>query len=148
MKSLYDLIWGQCSGLLRSRLRGYDDFTTYSTNADSLALLKGIRAKLTGFCNKQYLPHSLHKIMLDFYNLSQSKHLSSQEYYDKLNSMVSTAKESGANIRAHPAGVTAILTALAVDINLPTQAERVASVQTATWRRKNALRDTCRRDQE
>jgi hypothetical protein len=49
MKSLYDLIWGQCSKSLRSRLRGYEDYTNYSSNADSLALLKGIRAEMTGF---------------------------------------------------------------------------------------------------
>jgi hypothetical protein len=42
MKSLYDLIWGQCTESLRSRLRGDDDFATYSTAADSLALLKAI----------------------------------------------------------------------------------------------------------
>jgi hypothetical protein len=37
MKSLYDLIWGQCSESVRSRLRGHDAFATYSANADSLA---------------------------------------------------------------------------------------------------------------
>jgi hypothetical protein len=47
MKSLYDLIWGQCSESLRSRLRGHGDFATYSTEADSIALLKGIRAEMT-----------------------------------------------------------------------------------------------------
>jgi hypothetical protein len=131
MKSLYDLIWGQCSESLRSRLRGYNDYATYSTNADSLALLKGIRAEMTGFRNKQYLPHSLHKMMRDFYNLVQGKHRSNQEYYDEFNSMVETAEESGATIGAHPGGVTEILTATAVDINNPTQAERTESIATA-----------------
>jgi hypothetical protein len=56
MKSLYDLVWGQCSESLRSRLRGDPNYTTYSVNADSLALLKGIRAEMTGFRKKQYLP--------------------------------------------------------------------------------------------
>jgi hypothetical protein len=82
MKSLYDLIWGQCSESLRSRLRGHKDFATYSTIADSLALLKEIRAEITGFRNKQYLPQSLHKIMHEFYHLTQGKDLSNQEYYD------------------------------------------------------------------
>ncbi len=41
MKSLYDLIWGQCSESLRSRLRGGNNFTTYSTTADSLAPYQG-----------------------------------------------------------------------------------------------------------
>ena len=49
MMSLYDLIWGQCSEALRSRLRGHDDFASYSPDADSIALLKGIRAEMTGF---------------------------------------------------------------------------------------------------
>jgi hypothetical protein len=134
MKSLYDLIWGQCSKSQRSRLRSHYDFATYSTTADSLALLKGIRAEMTGFRNKQYLPHSLHKIMHEFYHLIQGKHLSNQEYYDEFNSLVNTAVESGATIGAHPSGVTAILATLAVDIDFPTQAERVASVETATQR--------------
>jgi hypothetical protein len=55
MKSLYNLIWGQCSESLRSRLRGDENFITYSTTADSITLLKSIRAKMTGFRNKQYL---------------------------------------------------------------------------------------------
>jgi hypothetical protein len=134
MVSLYDLIWGQCSKSLQSRLRGHDDFASYSTTADSLALLKEIRAEMTGFRNKQYLPHSLHKIMHQFYHLTHGKHLSNQENYDEFNSMVNTAAESGATIGAHPSGVTAILAALAVDIDFPTQAECVASVETATQR--------------
>jgi hypothetical protein len=69
MKSLYDLIWGQCTESLRSRLRGDDHFTSYSTNADSLALLKAIRSEMTGFRNQHYLPHALHKVMRDFYSL-------------------------------------------------------------------------------
>jgi hypothetical protein len=88
MKSLYDLLWGQCSESLRSRLRSFNDYPTYSQNGDSLTLLKGIRAEMTGFRNKQYLSHSLHKTMNDFYSLSQGKQRNNQEYYDEFNSMV------------------------------------------------------------
>jgi hypothetical protein len=57
----YDLIWGQCSESLRSRLRGHDGFTTYSTSADSLALLKRflqqtIPSALTAQDNARVLP--------------------------------------------------------------------------------------------
>jgi hypothetical protein len=40
--SMYDLIWGQCSETLRSRLRRHDDYAIYSPDADSIALLTGI----------------------------------------------------------------------------------------------------------
>ena len=134
MKSLYDLIWGQCSESIRSRLRGDPNYTTYSVNADSLALLKGIRAEMTGFRTKQYLSHSLHLIMRDFYNLIQGKHRSNQEYYDEFNSMVETAEESGVTIGPHPAGITECLTAIAANIDNPTTPEKFASIQLATQR--------------
>jgi hypothetical protein len=134
MKSLYDLIWGQCSESIRSRLRGYDDFNTYSANADSMALLKGIRAEMTGFRNKLYLPHALHKTMKDFYSLGQGKHRSNQEYLDEFNTMVTTAEESGATIGSHPGGVTKILTHTARDAANPTDVEQNAALKTATDR--------------
>jgi hypothetical protein len=71
---------------------------------------------------------------VQFYNLTQGKHHSNQEYYDKFNSMVETAEESGVTIGAHPAGVTAALQGLAIDIDMPTVAERFTSVKTATER--------------
>ena len=42
LKSVYDLIWGQCSNKLRSRLRGHTNLTTFSTNRDSILLLTTI----------------------------------------------------------------------------------------------------------
>jgi hypothetical protein len=49
MKSLCDLLWGQCGKLPRSRLRSFNDHPTHSQDGDSLALLKGIQAEMTGF---------------------------------------------------------------------------------------------------
>jgi hypothetical protein len=134
MKSLYDLIWGQCSESLRSRLRGCNDCATCCTDADSLALLKGIRAEMTGFRNKQYLPHSPHSMMSDFYDLTQGKHRSNQECYDEFNSMVDTAEASGATIGAHPGGASEILNMIARDTNNPSKAETAEAVATATQR--------------
>jgi hypothetical protein len=129
-KSLYDLMWGQCTESLRSRLHGNDAFTTSSTTADSITLLKLIQAEMTGLQNKQYFPHALHKIMRDFYNLSQGKH--NQEYYSKFNLHVSTAEESGATIGTHPGGVTAVLNDMAADPDNPTNGEREEAIKMAT----------------
>jgi hypothetical protein len=134
MKSLYNLIWGQCMESIRSRLRGSDAFTTSSTTANSITLLKSIRAKMMGLRNKQYLSHALHKIMKDFYNLVQGKHRSNQEYYDEFNLHVLTAEESGATIGTHPGGVAEVLNDIAADADQPTNAEREEAIKTATNR--------------
>jgi hypothetical protein len=134
MKSLYDLLWGQCSKSLQSRLRSFDDYATYSQDGDSLTLLKGIRAEMMGFRNKQYLSHSLHKTMRDFYNLTQGKQRNNQEYYDEFNSMVLTAEESGATIGLHPGSINDIILNSAVDPQNPTEIEHVAATKKATDR--------------
>jgi hypothetical protein len=125
MKLLYDLIWGQCTKSLRSRLRGVNYFIAYSTIADSLALLKAIRSEMTGFHNILYLPHALHKVMRDFYSLIQRRHQSNQEYYDEFNSLVLTGEECGATIGPHPG-------AKAVDARNPMHLERKETIKIAT----------------
>jgi hypothetical protein len=134
MKSLYDLLWGKCSETIRSRLREHNNYADYSANADSMALLKAIRAEMTGFRDKQYLPHSLHKMMRDFYSLLQGQHCSNQEYYDGFNSLVKTAQESGASIGVHPAGINEVLSKPAIDPDNPTHIERSTAIKTASER--------------
>jgi hypothetical protein len=71
---------------------------------------------------------------MDSYGLNQGKHRSNQEYYDEFNSLILTAEESGATIRAHPGGVTDILSTTAVDPSNPTNNEQTAAVKAATER--------------
>jgi hypothetical protein len=99
-----------------------------------MALLKAIRAEMTGFCDKQYLPHSLHKMMRDFYSLLQGQHRSNQEYYDEFNSLVKTAQESGASIGVHPAGINEVLSKPAIDPDNPTHIERSTAIKMASER--------------
>jgi hypothetical protein len=89
---------------------------------------------MTGFRNKQCLPHSPHSMMSDFYNLTQGKHRSNEECYDAFNSMVDTAEASGATIGAHPGGVSEILNMIARDANNPSKAKTAEAVATATQR--------------
>ncbi len=93
MKGLYSVIWGQCSETLRSRLKSNSDHTTISATADSLELLKSIRAEMTGFKKLHYLPHSVHSIIREFYQLTQGKHRTNHEYYDEFNNLVTAVDD-------------------------------------------------------
>ena len=102
MKSLYDLVWGQCSETMRSRLRSIHGYEKITSDADSISLLKAIRAEMTGFKEKQYLVHSLHNLIRDFYRLYQG-HRSNQEYYDEFQNILRTIDERGGSIGEHMA---------------------------------------------
>ena len=58
MKSLYDLVWGQYSDTMRSRLRYIHGYEKITSDADSISLPKAIRAEMTGFKEKT-VPGSL-----------------------------------------------------------------------------------------
>ncbi len=106
MKALYSVVWGQCSEALRSKLKGNPDFMIISTNADSLELLKAIRSEMTGFQKRQYLAHSVHTIMREFYQLSQDKHRSNQEYYDEFNNLVRQLMNAARCLQGIPTSTT------------------------------------------
>ena len=67
------------------------------SDADSISLLKVIRAEMTGFKEKQYLVHSLHNLIRDFYRLYQG-HRSNQKYYDEFQNTVRTIDERGGSV--------------------------------------------------
>jgi hypothetical protein len=102
MKAIYSVIWGQCSEGLQSKLKANSSYITISANANSLALLREIRSEMTGFKKRNYLPHSVHSIMREFYNFSQGKHHINQEYYNEFNNLVSAVAECGAMVARHP----------------------------------------------
>jgi hypothetical protein len=117
MKAIYSVIWGQCSEGLRSKLKSNSSYVTISADANSLALLKEIRSEMTGFKKRNYLPHSVHSIMREFYNLSQGKHRTNQEYYDEFNNLVAAVDECGAMIARHPTLYDEALDEIAFDVD-------------------------------
>jgi hypothetical protein len=82
----------------------------------------------------QYLPHALHGIMRDFYDLKQGKHRSNQGYYDEFKLMVLTAMDSGATIGAHPGAINEVLNTTASDTDFPTTEEHDYATKAATDR--------------
>jgi hypothetical protein len=73
MTGLYSVIWGQCSESLCSKLKANSGHFAISAAADSLALFPVIRSEMTGFQKRHYLPHSVHSIVREFYQISQGK---------------------------------------------------------------------------
>jgi hypothetical protein len=78
---------------------------------------------MTGFKKRNYLPHSVHSIMREFYHLSQGKHRTNQEYYDEFNSLVSVVDECGAMVARHPTIYLETLQEIPADLGNPTPNE-------------------------
>jgi hypothetical protein len=127
MKGLHSVIWGQCSETLRSRLKSNSDHASISATADSLELLKAIRAEMTCFKKLHYLPHLVHSIRREFYQLTQGKHRMNHKHYDEFNNLVAAIDDCGAMIAMHPTIYQEILGEIGTDALNPTVDEQTTA---------------------
>jgi hypothetical protein len=83
---------------------------------------------MTGFKKLHYLPHSVHSIMREFYQLTQGKHRTNhKQYYDKFNNLVAAIDDCGAMIAMHPTIYQEILSETAGDVGNPTLDEQTSA---------------------
>jgi hypothetical protein len=78
---------------------------------------------MTGFKKRNYLPHSVHSIISEFYNIAQGKR-SNQEFYDKFNNPVAAVDECGERLGKHPTIYREVISEIAEDDTNPTPEEK------------------------
>jgi hypothetical protein len=61
MKTLYTLIWGQCTDPMRARLESKTTHAAIYNDYNSLELLKSLKASVYNFQGLKYLPQALHE---------------------------------------------------------------------------------------
>lgn len=97
----YNTVYGQCTESLIVKLKGRQNYFTFSAAGNTLGLLRVIKAKMIVFVNNEYICDSLHLIMRDFYLLSQGQR-ETQEYFKDFNHMAETIKDARGSIGRHP----------------------------------------------
>jgi hypothetical protein len=108
-KTLYSLVWGQCTDVVRARLEAIDTHKDMSEKADSIKLLKEIRALVYNFQSQKYGPHALHEGKRRFYLLSQDKHSTCQVYLERFQNGVDVIEHCGGSIGQEPGLVQKVL---------------------------------------
>ena len=68
MKTLYALVWGQCTDVMRQKIEGTDEFEVLSEDRDGLGLLKTIKNLVYNFQSQKYLPQALSESTRRLYN--------------------------------------------------------------------------------
>jgi hypothetical protein len=90
MQKAYSLILGQCTELLRAKMKQSADWATISVAFDVLGLILRIKAIVFKFDDQKFLPVSLHQAKQNFYSLRQGT-ISNAEYLEKFNNLVDIA---------------------------------------------------------
>jgi hypothetical protein len=98
IKTMYSLVWGQCSDAIRAKLETKADHINLEATSNAIGLLKNIKDVVFSYQNQSYGPQGLHAAKRRFYNLIQNKHMTCQTYLDKFQNCVEVIEHCGGNI--------------------------------------------------
>ena len=91
LQKAYSLIHGQCTELLKSKLKKSANRETVSSQYNILGLLESIKTIIFKFKDQKYLPLSMHHAKRNFYAFRQGN-LSNPEYLDRYMNLVDMAE--------------------------------------------------------
>ena len=97
LQKAYSLIHGQCTELLKSKLKTSANWETVSSQYDMLALLEAINTIIYRSEDQKYHPLSLHHAKMNFYAFMQGN-LSNPDYLDRFMNLVDMAESYDATL--------------------------------------------------
>jgi hypothetical protein len=98
VKTVYSLIWGQCTDVMRQKIASHSDYETTEDVSDAIGLLKTIKSIMFNFQGQIYRPQALRDAKRRFYNLFQDRHMTAQAYLDKFQNSVEVIEHCGGDL--------------------------------------------------
>jgi hypothetical protein len=98
VKTVYSLIWGQCTDVMRQQIASHSDYETTEDVSDATGQLKTIKSIMFNFQGQIYRPQALGDTKRRFYNLSQDRHMTCQAYLEKFQNSVKVIEHCGGDL--------------------------------------------------
>jgi hypothetical protein len=98
MKTVYSLVWGQCTDVMRQRLTATSNFRRVSSDGDGSGLIMAIKDLALNFQSQKYLPHALHESTRRFYFCQQGRQMTTQADLELFQNTVDIIQHSGGAI--------------------------------------------------
>lgn len=98
MKTLYSLIWGQCTDALRAKLQARSNHKTIATSGDSIELLKNIKDTAFNIQSERYNQHTIFEAKRRLDNLYQDRNMTCEVYLERFMNQVSVIEHCGASV--------------------------------------------------
>ena len=109
MKTLYSIIWGQCTELMRQRIQALPEYKKMNSDADSLTVLKAIRNQAFNYQLQKDLAQALFEATNRLQTIVQDRNMSCQEYMDRFQNTVDVIIHIAGSVPVYPSLVDAAL---------------------------------------
>jgi hypothetical protein len=98
LKTLYSLVWGQCTNVVQARIEALDEHKDISNRGNSIGLLKVIKALVYNFQSQKYWPLAIHDSMRHFYMIYQDKQAMCEAYLEKFQNCIDILEHCGGTV--------------------------------------------------
>ena len=120
VKTLYALVWGQCSDIMRQKVEGTDTYSTIMSDHDGLKLLASIKEIVYQFQSSKYVMHAVHEATRRFYTYAQGKYTTTAVYLEQYQNIVDVIEHVGGSIGKNDGLVKAYAKMKSIDITTTT----------------------------
>ena len=101
LKTLYSLVWGQCSPPMKAKIESLEGFEETKLDADGIALLIGIKNICFGAVEEnKYKLQTIHEALLKFYHFKQDKFMTESDYLERFKILAEACNSVGCNLGA------------------------------------------------
>jgi hypothetical protein len=101
IKTLYNLVWGQCSETMQQKVESLDAFAAMRTSSDGIALLLAIKNTVYNHSDEKYVFESVVEALYRLMVLRQN-HMTPQQYYEKFTNLLSVYIHCGGSNEPDP----------------------------------------------
>jgi hypothetical protein len=106
IKSLYSLVWGQCSEAMRQKIESLEDFETISMASDGVALLTAIKNATYNYQSQKYRIESINEALRRLIGFRQGPNMATQDYYEQFLNRIDVYVHTGGSVAPHPGTIT------------------------------------------
>jgi Zinc knuckle len=101
VKTLFSLVWGQCSDVVRQKVESNETYAEVSRTGNGIGLLIILKGISFHFQSQKYSCHSIHEALKRFYNCSQGRFATTQAYMEHFQNVMDVVTQSGGSITGH-----------------------------------------------
>ena len=102
IKTLYAIIWGQCTDIMQQKIEAAGNFDTVWTEGDGLALLEIIKSITYAFQSQKYTGQSLFEAYKKLFNMVQGRTITVKEHLTNFMNRVEVIESIGGSFSLDP----------------------------------------------
>ena len=123
-KTLFSLVWGQCSDAMQQKLESHDEFAALSIDSDGIGLLQLIKNTAYNFQAQKYRVESINEALKQIITHRQESHVSAHDYYESFLNKIEVYVFSGGSTEPSPGALEYAIELLGWNANEITESKK------------------------